>query len=99
MDIGRQLPLPGPGHYEPLSDSGAHHWSIVATLIQSAKLNDIDPLVWLADVLPRIADQPASCLADLLPRNWKPATGHGVRQMDIVSVGTLHARRRLVGGD
>jgi transposase len=69
MDIGRQLPLPGPGHYEPLSDSSAHHWSIVATLIQSAKVNGIDPRVWLADVLPRIADQPASRLADLLPRN------------------------------
>jgi transposase len=40
------------------------------------KLNDIDPRAWLADVLRRIADHPASRLAELLPWNWKagPAT-------------------------
>jgi transposase len=36
------------------ADSGAHNWSIVATLIQSAKLNEVEPLAWLADVLQRI---------------------------------------------
>ena len=46
------------------------------TLIATAKLNDIDPQAWLADVLRRIADHPASHLAELLPWNWKarPAT-------------------------
>ena len=36
------------------SPSGGQHWAIVATLIQSAKLNDVEPLAWLTDVLQRI---------------------------------------------
>lgn len=44
----------------------------MATLIMSAKLNDINPQAWLADVLAYIADTPISRLAQLLPRNWKP---------------------------
>jgi hypothetical protein len=36
------------------SDIGGRHWSIVATLIGSAKLNDIEPLAWLTDVLERV---------------------------------------------
>ena len=40
------------------------------TLIQTAKLNDIDPQAWLADVSPRIADTPQPKLVDLLPWNW-----------------------------
>ena len=41
------------------------------TLITTAKLNDIDPQAWLADVLRRIADHPASRLYELLPWHWK----------------------------
>jgi hypothetical protein len=41
------------------------------TLIAKAKLNDINPQAWLADVLRRIADHPASRLHELLPWNWK----------------------------
>lgn len=40
------------------------------TLITTAKLDDVDPLAWLADVLARIADMPQSRLPDLLPWNW-----------------------------
>jgi transposase len=40
------------------------------TLIQTAKLNDIDPEAWLADVLARIADMPQTKLAELLPWKW-----------------------------
>ncbi len=44
----------------------------ICTLIATAKLNDIDPEAWLADVLPRINDQPISKLDDeLLPWNWR----------------------------
>ena len=39
------------------------------SLIISAKLNDVDPRAWLADVLRRIADHPASRLHALLPWN------------------------------
>ena len=44
------------------------------SLIVTAKLNDIDPQAWLADVLARIAGHPASRLDELLPWNWRPAT-------------------------
>jgi hypothetical protein len=38
------------------------------TLIQTAKLDDVDPQAWLADVLARIADHPATSFDELLPR-------------------------------
>ena len=41
------------------------------TLIAKAKLNGVDPQAWLADVLRRIADHPASRLYELLPWHWK----------------------------
>ena len=40
------------------------------TLIGTAKINDIDPQAWLADVLARIANTPITRLDDLLPWNW-----------------------------
>ena len=54
------------------SERGADRAAAMATLIVTAKLNDVDPLAWLADVLARIAEMPQSRLADLLPWNWKP---------------------------
>jgi transposase len=42
--------------------------------IATAKLNDVDPQAWLADVLSRINDHPASRLDGLLPWNWKGRT-------------------------
>ncbi|MFU8836474.1 MAG: transposase domain-containing protein, partial [Roseovarius sp.] len=39
----------------------------------TAKLNDIDPQAWLADVIARISDTHVSRLHELLPWNWKPA--------------------------
>jgi transposase len=52
------------------SDRGADRAAFMATLIISAKLNDIDPQAWLADVLARIADTPMTRLEQLLPWNW-----------------------------
>ena len=43
----------------------------MTTLIMTAKLNDVDPQAWLADVLGQIADIPQGRLAELLPWNWK----------------------------
>lgn len=53
------------------SDRGADRAAIMYTLIGSAKLNDVDPQAWLADVLDRIADTPQGRLNELLPWNWK----------------------------
>ncbi len=54
------------------SDRGADRAAFMATLIMTAKLNDVDPQAWLADVLCRIADTPVTRLHDLLPWNWSP---------------------------
>jgi transposase len=55
------------------SDRGGERAAVLYTLIQSAKLNDVDPQAWLADVLARIADHPAKHLEALLPWNWTPS--------------------------
>lgn len=54
------------------SDRGGQRAAIIYTLIQTAKLNDVDPQAWLADVLARIADHPATRLDELLPWHWAP---------------------------
>lgn len=55
------------------SDRGGQRAAILYTLIQTARLNDVDPQAWLADVFARIADQPVSSLDELLPWNWQPS--------------------------
>ena len=54
------------------SDRGAERAAALYTLIESAKLNGLDPEPYLADVLTRIADHPARRLAELLPWHWAP---------------------------
>ena len=53
------------------SDRGADRAAVMATLIVTAKLNDVDPQAWLADVLARIAGHPVQRLDELLPWNWR----------------------------
>jgi transposase len=62
------------------ADSGGRHWAIVATLIQTVKLNDVDPLAWLTDVLERIVSgrTKRNELPSLLPWVWKTAGPAGV---------------------
>jgi transposase len=55
------------------SDRGGERAAAMYGLIVSAKMNDIDPQAWLADVLARIADLPQNRLHELLPWNWKDA--------------------------
>ena len=50
------------------SDGGAEHWAVVASLIETCKLNGVEPLGYLADVLTRIVNgHPNSQIDDLLP--------------------------------
>ena len=56
------------------SDRGGQRAAVIYTLIQTAKLNHVDPQAWLADVLARIADHPATKLDQLLPWNWALST-------------------------
>lgn len=56
------------------SDRGGQRAAAMYSLIETAKLNDLDPEAYLRDVLTRIADHPINRVADLLPWNWQPAT-------------------------
>src|ERR1700674_2517106 len=56
------------------SDRGGERAAVMLTLIQTAKLNDVDPQAWLADVMARIADHKINDLAALLPWNWPHPT-------------------------
>jgi IS66 C-terminal element len=53
---------------------GADRAAAIATLDMTAKLNDVDPQAWLADVLARIADHPTQRLEELLPWRWAVLT-------------------------
>ena len=57
------------------SDGWAKHWALAMTLIQTAKLNGVDPLVWLTDVLERIVSgrTKAHEMHTLLPWTWAAA--------------------------
>jgi transposase len=55
------------------SDRGGERAAVMYGLIGTAKLNDVDPQAWLADVLGRIADTPMSRFDDLLPWNARPS--------------------------
>lgn len=54
------------------SERGGDRTAFMYTLINTAKLNGVDPQAWLADVLARIADLPLPRLPELLPWNWEP---------------------------
>jgi transposase len=53
------------------SDEGGRRAASLYTLIATAKLNDVDPQAWLADLLTRMLDYPAKRIDDLLPWNWR----------------------------
>jgi transposase len=55
------------------SDGGARHWATVASLVATAKLNGVEPLAWLTDVLERMVSgrTKAHELERLLPWTWQ----------------------------
>jgi transposase len=70
----RPVALGRKNHLFAGSDRGARRWAIVSSLIETAKLNGVEPYSYLADVLQRMADgHPNSQIDDLLPWNWVPA--------------------------
>ena len=63
------------------SDRGGERAAMMYSLIHTCRLNEVDPLAWLTDVLARIADLPQSRLHELLPWNWK-----ALRQAEIMEM-------------
>jgi transposase len=55
------------------SDAGGRRAAAIYSLVESAKLNALNPQHYIADVLARIAEHPARRIAELLPWNWQPA--------------------------
>ncbi|MDK8875559.1 IS66 family transposase [Paracoccus sp. SSJ] len=55
------------------SPRGGERAAFMYSLIVTARMNDVDPQAWLADVLARLADTPLSRLPELLPWNWTQA--------------------------
>ncbi|HKG01093.1 MAG TPA: IS66 family transposase [Xanthobacteraceae bacterium] len=55
------------------SDEGGRRAAAIYTLVETAKLNDVAPPVWLADVLARLQDHLAKRIDEFLPWNWKRA--------------------------
>jgi transposase len=53
------------------SDSGGRRTAAIYSLIETCKMNDVDPQAWLAYVLAKLPDHPAKRIDELLPWNWK----------------------------
>ena len=54
------------------SEVGADALAIIYSIINSCRMQKIDPFLYVEDILQRISDVPASKINELLPRNWKP---------------------------
>src|SRR6202000_2230336 len=82
------------------SDRGGERAAAMYSLIITAKLNDIDPRAWLADVLARVSDHPASRLHELLPWHWaqaKAVCSRGLRMAAPSYVFTIARVAKLLG--
>ena len=72
----RPIALGRKNHLFAGSEGGAQTWAVLASLINTAKLNDVDPFVWLADVVDKIVSgrTPINRIDELLAWNWKAAS-------------------------
>jgi transposase len=53
------------------TELGARHVGIIQSLVVTCRLHGVDPYTYLVDVLQRVAEHPASRVAELTPRLWK----------------------------
>jgi transposase len=71
----RPVALGRKNHLFAGSDGGGHRWAIVCSLVETCKLNNVEPYAYLRDVLQRMADgHPINRLDELLPWAWRPDT-------------------------
>jgi hypothetical protein len=61
-----------------LSRNSGQRAAAMYTLIQTCRLNNVDPHAWLADVIARMPDHPQTRIEELLPWNWIP-TGQTIK--------------------
>jgi hypothetical protein len=75
MDKRLQPRAPDSGYHEVPSEGGGETWAILASLLNTAKLNGVDPETYLADVLERMVSGATknNRLHELLAWNWKAA--------------------------
>jgi hypothetical protein len=70
----RPVTLGRKNHLFAGSEGGAERWAAIATLITTAKLNDVEPQAWLTDIFTRLTDGLSmNRIDDLLPWNWSKA--------------------------
>ena len=71
----RPIALGRRNHLFAGDDGGAGTWAILASLLNTAQLNGLDPFTWLNDVLEKMISGAvkATDLDQLLPANWKAA--------------------------
>jgi len=68
----RPVALGRKNHLFAGSDGGGARWATLCSLIETCKLNGVEPYAYLRDVLQRMSDgHPASRVAELLPWTWK----------------------------
>jgi transposase len=73
----RPITLGRKNHLFAGSDGGAQHWAVLASLIATCKLLDVDPYAYLADVLAKLlARHPMSRIDELLPFAYVTPNGH-----------------------
>ena len=70
----RPVTLGRTNHLFAGSDGGGARWATVCSLIETTRLNGVEPYAYLSEVLRRMVDgHPESRLDELLPWGWKPA--------------------------
>ena len=74
------------------SDRGGERAAVMYSLIVTAKMNDVDPQAWLAEVLARIAEHPVQRLDELLPWNWRKTNDLKAAAIEAVLIEETWAR-------
>jgi transposase len=70
----RPVALGRKNHLFAGSDGEGNRWAVVCSLIETCKLNGVEPYAYLTDVLTRmVGGHPINRLGELLPWNWGSA--------------------------
>ena len=73
MDSGTQPRVPDSGHYDVASDEGGENWASMASLIETCKLNEVNPMTYMTELLTRLVNGwPQDRINELMPWCWTP---------------------------